>query len=69
MEEQMAEAERKEEERMVREAMESMKAEQQAEKEAKTAINNFSQEPIVKSEPINEIFKASKEQQPHILKN
>ncbi len=62
MEEQMAEAERKEEERMVREAMESMKAEQQAEKEAKAAINNFSQEPIVKSEPINEIFKASKEQ-------
>ena len=42
MEEQMAEAERKEEERMVREAMESMKAEQQAEKEAKAAINNVS---------------------------
>ena len=50
----MAEAERREEERMVREAMESMKAEQQMEKEAKAAIKNVFQEPIVKSEPIKE---------------
>ena len=38
----MAEVERKEEERMVREAMESMKAEAEAEQQAKTAIKqNF----------------------------
>jgi hypothetical protein len=38
----MAEVERKEEERMVREAMESMKAEAEAEKQAKASIKeNF----------------------------
>jgi hypothetical protein len=50
----MAEAERREEERMVREAIESMKAEQYVEREAKAAIENVFQEPIVKSEPNKE---------------
>lgn len=60
----MAEAERKEEERMVRDAMESMKAEAEAEQKSKSVIKETFQqaepqvpkpvvsEPVIKTTPV-----------------